>query len=137
METETDADSVEIFTDDSDDYVTPALKVAETPPLVYKDEKKALGEDKSWSCKTCGKVFKKKYYLKVHERKGHNPLAHNPVAHKCGFGGCDFATLHKGALSTHRMKHSNLVHNCDFNGCGFATWNKGILFLHKKKHTNE
>ena len=134
VEIESDTDSVEIFTDDSNDYVKPALKVTEALPCFSKNEKNGLGEEKIWSCKTCGKVFKKKYNLKVHERKSHK---HNPLVFKCGFIGCDFATVYKGALAMHRRKHSPLVHKCDFGGCGFATWNKSILFLHKKKHTNE
>ena len=134
MEIESDADSIEIFTDDSDDDVA---TINQRLPCVSEDDiKKAPRKEKIWVCKTCGKGFVKSLSLKVHEIKGHNP----PVF-KCDFGGCDFATCHKGGLFSHRLKHSNYfskkIKNLRCSECDFVTWHQGVLVCHKKIHSEQ
>ena len=123
-----------IFTNDSGDDVSLVNKRLAS---VSKDDKKATGKRKIWSCKTCCKSFAKKCSMKVHENKAHNP----PVFIKCDFGGCDFTTCYKAGLLKHRLKHSDYyskkIKNLKCSECDFVTWNKGTLCLHKKKHSKQ
>ncbi|XP_070551556.1 zinc finger protein 660-like isoform X1 [Ptychodera flava] len=91
--------------------------------------RKYLKMCRPFKCTECGKTFKRKYHLKIHQ------LIHaQERPHSCNQCGKKFTQ--SSNLNTHLKTHSKIQpHECEI--CGKLFSRKGNLQRHRRMHTNE
>merc|ERR1719369_1589775 len=92
--------------------------------------RKAQSGERKHVCKVCGKGFKTKQYLKIHNN------VHTGEKIVCDVEGCTASFSQRSGMNLHkRVKHMGVQHECPECGKMFG-W-KGAMTRHYKTHEDQ